>query len=289
MEENKFDKCFQQFASVQPDAILAEKANGLIERHFAENYTLDVLKQIYGCVDLTTLSSLDSRETVWKLVEKVNVWEGTYPDVPNVAGICTYPVFVETVKQSLLAKDVKIVSVAAGFPSSQTFPEVKVAETALAAMAGADEIDVVLNLGLFMEEAFEELTDELIEIRESCRGAKLKVILETGALATAGNIRKAAILAMYSGADFVKTSTGKGYPGATPEAVYILCQVIKRYATLSGRKVGIKVSGGIRTVVEAVHYYTLVKELLGKDWLNSERFRIGASALLSDIEKQLEQ
>ncbi|MDR3261901.1 MAG: deoxyribose-phosphate aldolase [Tannerella sp.] len=288
MENKKFDKCFRQFESALPDDILSEKANDLINSNFKENFTPNVLKQIYSCIDLTTLNSLDSKETVWQLVEKVNAWEGTYPDVPNVAAICTYPVFVETVKQSLLAKDVKIVSVAAGFPSGQTFPEVKVAETALAVMAGADEIDVVLNLGLFMEDAFEELTDELTEMKDSCRGAKLKVILETGALGTAENIQRAAILALYSGADFVKTSTGKGYPGATPEAVYTLCRVIKRYEALSGRKAGIKVSGGIRTAEDAVRYYTLVKELLGKDWLNNERFRIGASNLVNDIEKRID-
>jgi deoxyribose-phosphate aldolase len=288
MDNSKFEKYFQQFEPVPSDSVLAEKAKGLINCHFQENFTSDVLKQIYGCIDLTTLNSLDSKETVWKLVEKVNAWEGTYPDIPNVAAICTYPVFVETVKQALLARDVKIASVAAGFPSSQTFPEVKVAETALAVMAGADEIDVVLNLGLFMEDAFEELTDELAEIKESCRGATLKVILETGALSTAENIRRAAILAIYSGADFVKTSTGKSYPGATPEAVYTLCRVIKRQEALTGRRAGIKISGGIRTAVEAVQYYTLVKELLGKEWLNSERFRIGASSLASDIEKQID-
>jgi deoxyribose-phosphate aldolase len=287
MENNKFDKCFRQFEPALSDVILSEKTNDLINSNFKENFTPNVLKQIYSCIDLATLSSLDSKETVWQLVEKVNAWEGTYPDVPNVAAICTYPVFVETVKQSLLAKDVKIVSVAAGFPSAQTFPEVKVAETAMAVMVGAEEIDVVLNLGLFMEGAFEELTDELTEIKDSCRGAKLKVILETGALSTAENIQRAAILALYSGADFVKTSTGKDYPGATPEAVYTLCRVIKRYEALSGRKAGIKVSGGIRTAEDAVRYYTLVKELLGKDWLNNERFRIGASYLVNDIEKRI--
>ncbi|HCC51334.1 MAG TPA: deoxyribose-phosphate aldolase, partial [Porphyromonadaceae bacterium] len=169
----------------------------------------------------------------------------------------------------------------------QTFAEIKVAETAMAVMAGADEIDVVMNLGYFMEEEYEMLADELSEIKDSCRNAKLKVILETGALAVAENIRKATILSVYSGADFVKTSTGKGYPGATLEAVYVMCKVIKEYATISGRKVGIKVSGGIRTAEDAVRYYTIVKEVLGNEWLNKDLFRIGASNLVSDIEKRL--
>lgn len=224
------------------------------------------------------------------MVDKVvNHYEGVHPDVPNVAAICTYPLFVETVRQALTAQDVKIASVAGSFPSSQTFTEIKVAETAMAVMTGADEIDVVMNLGYFMEEDYETLTDELSEIKDSCRDAKMKVILETGALALAENIRKATILSVYSGADFVKTSTGKGYPGATAEAVYIMCKVIKEYANFSGRKVGIKVSGGVRTAEDAVRYYTIVKEVLGKEWLDKDFFRIGASSLVGDIEKRLEE
>ena len=154
-------------------------------------------------------------------------------------------------------------------------------------MQGADEIDVVINLGYFMEENYEDMCDELAEIKDSCRDAHLKVILETGALATAENIRKASILALYSNADFIKTSTGKGYPGASPEAAYVMCQVIRRYHELTGRKVGIKVSGGIRTAEDAVNYYTIVKEVLGNEWLTNDLFRIGASSLVGDIEHRL--
>ena len=221
------------------------------------------------------------------MVESVNDFEGSRPDVPNVAAICTYPIFVETVKQALTAEDVKIAAVCGGFPSSQTFTEVKIAETAMAVMEGAEEIDIVMNLGYFMEENYEELSDEIAEIKESCRNASLKVILETGALTTAENIRKATILALYSGADFIKTSTGKGYPGATPEAVYTICKTIKQYFELTNQRIGIKISGGIRTAEDAVKYYTLVKEILGKEWLNKELFRIGASNLVSDIEHRL--
>jgi deoxyribose-phosphate aldolase len=288
MKQSEFDSLFRQFDPVPSEIALSKEVTNLINSKFDENFTPDVLKQIYRCIDLTTLSSLDSKKTVRQLVEKVNLRESLHPEMPNVAAICVYPVFVETVKQTLLAQDVKIASVAAGFPAAQTFPEVKTTETEMAVKAGADEIDVALNLGLFMEDALKELTDELIAIKERCRGAKLKVILETGALKTAGNIQRAAILALYAGADFVKTSTGKGYPGATPEAVYVLCRVLKRYAALSGRKAGLKVSGGVRTSLEAVHYYVLVKELLGNEWLNNERFRIGASNLVDDLEKRLE-
>ena len=165
--------------------------------------------------------------------------------------------------------------------------EIKIAETAMAVMSGADEIDVVMNLGYFLEENYEELTEDIQEIKESCREAKLKVILETGALVTPENIRKAAILALYSGADFIKTSTGKGYPGATPEAVYTMCKVLKKYHSITGNKAGIKISGGVRTAEDAVKYYTIVKEVLGNDWLNNELFRIGASSLVEDIEHRL--
>ncbi|MEG2066631.1 MAG: deoxyribose-phosphate aldolase [Tannerellaceae bacterium] len=284
---DKYQEAFKRFEAPQADEKITKTVNALLVAHYEENFTPEVLKTIHGCIDLTTLTSLDSKEIVWQLVDKVNDYEGARPDVPNVAAICTYPLFVDTVKQALTAQDVRIASVAGGFPSSQTFMEVKIAEVAMAVMQGADEIDVVINLGYFMEENYEEIAEELQEIKESCREAKLKVILETGALATAQNIQKAAIMALYSDADFIKTSTGKGYPGATPEAVYTMCRVIKAYAAIFGRKAGIKVSGGVRTAEEAVRYYTIVKEVLGTEWLNKELFRIGASSLVTDIEKRL--
>lgn len=286
-QTDKYQEAFEKFEPALSDEKTTETVNALLEKEAEKNFTPDVLKQIHGCIDLTSLTSLDTKESIWKMVDQVNDFEGTRPDIPNVAAICTYPLFVETVKQALTAQEVNIASVAAGFPSSQTFPEVKIAETAMAVMQGADEIDVVMNLGYFMEENYEELTEELQEIKESCREAHLKVILETGALATTAHIRKAAILAVYSGADFIKTSTGKGYPGATPEAVYTMCQVIKTYHSIAGKKVGIKVSGGVRTAEEAVKYYTIVKEALGEEWLHKDLFRIGASSLVGDIEKRL--
>lgn len=286
-QTDKYQEAFEKFEPALSDKKTTETVNALLEKEAEKNFTPDVLKQIHGCIDLTSLTSLDTKESIWKMVDQVNDFEGTRPDIPNVAAICTYPLFVETVKQALTAQEVNIASVAAGFPSSQTFPEVKIAETAMAVMQGADEIDVVMNLGYFMEENYEELTEELQEIKESCREAHLKVILETGALATTAHIRKAAILAVYSGADFIKTSTGKGYPGATPEAVYTMCQVIKTYHSIAGKKVGIKVSGGVRTAEEAVKYYTIVKEALGEEWLHKDLFRIGASSLVGDIEKRL--
>lgn len=286
-QTDRFHEAFMKFEPAPSDAQTTEAVNALLQKYYQENFTPEVLKTIHGCIDLTSLTSMDTKESIWKMADSVNDFEGIRPDVPNVAAICIYPLFVETVKQALTAQEVKIASVAGGFPSSQTFTEVKIAETAMAVMQGADEIDVVMNLGYFMEENYEELTEELQEIKDSCRQARLKVILETGALVTAGNIQKASILAMYSGADFLKTSTGKGYPGATVEAAYTMCNVIKSYHSITGNKVGIKISGGVRTAEDAVRYYTIVKETLGKDWLNKELFRIGASSLVGDIEKRL--
>ncbi len=284
---DRYHEAFEKFGPALPDTRITEIVNALLEKRFQENLTPDVLKTIHGCVDLTSLTSLDTKESVWKMVDSVNDFEGTRPDVPNVAALCVYPLFVETVKQALTAQEVKVASVAGGFPSSQTFMEIKIAETAMAVMQGADEIDVVMNLGYFMEENFEDLTEELQELKESCRHARLKVILETGALVTAENIQKASILAMYSGADFIKTSTGKGYPGATLEAAYTMCKAIKKYHSITGNKVGIKIAGGVRTAEDAVRYYTVVKEILGDEWLNKELLRFGASNLVGDIEKRL--
>lgn len=284
---DKYQEVFNKYATPLPDAKIAEQVNALLEKKYQANFTPEVLKNIHGCIDLTSLTSLDSKESIWKLVDSVNDFEGTRPDVPNVAAICTFPLFVDTVKQALTAQDVSIASVAGGFPASQTFTEIKIAETALAVADGADEIDVVMNLGYLLEENYEELTEELSEIKEACRNAKLKVIIETGALATATNIQRATLVAMYCGADFVKTSTGKGYPGATPEAVYTICETIRTYHLLTGNKVGIKISGGVRTAEEAVKYYTIVKEKLGDEWLTKDYFRIGASSLVKDIENRL--
>ncbi|MDD3508736.1 MAG: deoxyribose-phosphate aldolase [Parabacteroides sp.] len=284
---DKYQEVFNKYATPLPDAKIAEQVNALLEKKYQANFTPEVLKTIHGCIDLTSLTSLDSKESIWKLVDSVNDFEGTRPDVPNVAAICTFPLFVDTVKQALTAQDVSIASVAGGFPASQTFTEIKIAETALAVADGADEIDVVMNLGYLLEENYEELTEELSEIKEACRNAKLKVIIETGALATANNIQRATLVAMYCGADFVKTSTGKGYPGATPEAAFTICETIRAYHLLTGNKVGIKISGGVRTAEEAVKYYTIVKEKLGDEWLTKDYFRIGASSLVKDIENRL--
>lgn len=265
------------------DQQISEAVSKIITEKFDENNNVNVYKKLYSLIDMTTLNTTDSKESVWKFTEAVNDFEGTRPDVNNVAAICVYPNFVGVVREALTAQNVKIACVSGGFPSSQTLLEIKVAETALAVADGTDEVDIVLNLGLFLEGSYDELCEEIQEIKAACRDAHLKVILETGALKTAENIRKASILSLYSGADFLKTSTGKVYEGATLEAAYIMCLTLKEYYQQTGIKCGFKASGGISTTDSAVKYYTIVKEVLGEEWLSSELFRIGASSLAANL------
>src|SRR5690554_574841 len=282
METNKYQLAIDSHPFTLTDEEVSEKATDIIAELYDENNVDEVFKKIHGCIDLTTLNTTDTRESIWRFTEKVNTFDGSRPDLGNVAAICVYPNFVQTVRESLTA-DIKIASVSGGFPSSQTFTEVKVAETAMAVSEGAEEIDIVMNLGLFIDKEYQELCEEISEIKETCRGATLKVILETGALQNVKSIHDAAILCLYSGADFLKTSTGKGYPGATPQAVYTLCHAIQSYHAKTGRKAGIKVSGGVSTLEDAVTYYTLVKSILGEEWCESSLFRIGSSRLSDNI------
>ena len=283
---NKYEEALKNFDPDIRDEDVRKKTSEILLK-CEENNTPEVLKLLYSCIDLTSLNTEDNKESILKFTESVNDFEGSRPDISNVAAICVYPNFVSTVKEALTADNVKIASVAAGFPSSQTFIEVKIAEVSLAVSEGADEIDIVLNAGAFFEENWEELCQEIEEIKEACRDAHLKVILETGLLKTAANIQKATILSVYSGADFIKTSTGKVYPGASPEAVYVICQTIKEYFRIHREKIGIKVSGGVRTPEDAVNYYTLVKEILGEEWLSPQYFRIGASGLAKNLLERL--
>ena len=217
------------------------------------------------------------------MTEKVNELEDKYPDLKNVAAICVYPNFANIVSQSLEVENVEVACVSGGFPSSQTFTEVKIAETALALQDGATEIDIVLNIGKFLSGDYESVCDEIQELKDLCGERTLKVILETGALQSAENIKKAAILSIYSGADFIKTSTGKESPAATPEAAYIMCSTIKEYYEKTGRKIGFKAAGGINSVKDALLYYTIVEKTLGKEWLNNKLFRIGTSRLAATL------
>lgn len=284
---NKYEDALSKYQTNLKDDEIAEKTARLIEKYLEENNTKEVKKFLFNCIDLTTLKCTDSDTSVMKFTEKVNEFVDRYPDLKNVAAICVYPNMAEIVNDTLEADDVKIACVSGGFPSSQTFIEVKVAETAMAIHSGADEIDIVISVGKFLSGDYEGMCDEIEELKEVCGDKHLKVILETGALGSASNIKKASILSMYSGADFIKTSTGKESPAATPEAAYVMCQAIKEYFLETGRKVGFKPAGGINSVRDALVYYTIVKELLGEEWLTNELFRLGtsrmANLLLSDI------
>ena len=285
--KSKYDAALAKYNTQLDDAEVAAQVAKIMTEKVPANDSLDVKKFLFNCIDLTTLKSEDSDESVMKFTQKVNQFDELHPDLKNVAAICVYPNFAEIVKDTLEVEDVKIACVSGGFPSSQTFIEVKVAETAMAIMEGADEIDIVISVGKFLSGNYEEMCDEIQELKETCKDHHLKVILETGALKTASNIKKASILSMYAGADFIKTSTGKQQPAATPEAAYVMCQAIKEYYKETGIKIGFKPAGGINTVNDALVYYTIVKEVLGEEWLNTSLFRLGtsrlANLLLSDI------
>ncbi len=280
---DKHHEAIASFAPIGDDKSVKEAVEKILAEHFAENNNTEVYKFLFNTIDLTTLKSTDSPRSVADFTERVNAFEEEYPELENVAAICVYPNFAQVVRTVLDVSAVKVACVSGGFPSSQTFPEVKVAETALAVEGGADEIDIVLNLGNFFDEDYEEVCDEISEIKHSCRDARLKVILETGALKTAENIQKASILSMYSGADFLKTSTGKEYPGASLEAAYVMAKCIKEYHEKTGIMVGFKAAGGVATTEDAVKYYTIIKEVLGAEWLNNEYFRLGASRLANNL------
>lgn len=280
---DKYTQAIEASKVITDDAAVAANVAKILDEHIAENKNTDVYKFLFNTIDLTTLKSTDSQQSVADFTERVNAFDEEHPELPNVAAICVYPNFAQVVRAVLEVSKVDIACVAGGFPSSQTFPEIKVAETALAVEGGADEIDIVLNIGSFLDGDYEGVCDEIQELKHSCRDARLKVILETGALKTAANIKAASVLAMYSGADFIKTSTGKDYPGASLEAAYVMCQCIKEYYEATGNQIGFKPAGGVTTTDEAVAYYTIVKEVLGEKWLTNEYFRIGASRLANNL------
>ena len=243
----------------------------------------DVYRFLFNSIDLTTLNTTDRVRSVAKFTERVNDFDNDYPQLPNVAAICVYSNFAEVVSTHLEVPEVDVAVVAGGFPSSQTFTPVKIADSALAVSGGADEVDIVMNLGYFFDDNYEDLCDEIIELKHTIKEGKLKVILETGALRTYENIRKASVLSLYSEADFIKTSTGKIYEGATLPAAYVMCRCIKEYYDRTGRKVGFKAAGGVRSTADALRYYAIVKEVLGDEWLCHDLFRIGASSLANHL------
>lgn len=278
----KFEELFSQYPCLRNDEEVKNTIATIFSEEYETNNNEEVWKQCLHQIDLTTLNGDDTTEKVVKMTSKVNDFPKQYPSIPNVAALCVYPALVSAVHETL-TEPVGIAAVAAGFPASQTFIEVKVAESALTVKEGATEIDIVISIGKFLEGNYQEVFDEIAEIKDAIQPAHLKVILETGALKTAENIYKASILAMAAGADFIKTSTGKIAVNATPEATYVMCQAIKDWYEKTGIKVGFKAAGGISTTQEAVQHYTLVKHILGSEWLNNQSFRFGASRLANNL------
>lgn len=285
--ENKYAETLAKYNTAIKDEDVKAKVEKLIAERVPENDTKEVKKFLLGSVELTTLKTTDNDESVLKFTEKVNEFEEKFPDLPHVATICVYPCFASIVSQSLEVEGVEVACVSGSFPSSQALLEIKIAETALALKDGATEIDMVLSVGKFLSGDYETVCDEISEMKATCGDRKLKVILETGCLKTAENIKKASILSMYAGADYIKTSTGKESPAATPEAAYVMCQAIKEYYDKTGIQIGFKPAGGMNSVHDALVYYTIVKEVLGEKWLTNQWLRLGtsrlANQLLSDI------
>ncbi len=289
-ETNKYEAVLAKYNTNLDDAEVREEVKKIIAEKVHENDNLETKKFLMGSIELTTLKTTDSEESVLAFTEKVNQFDEAYGDLPHVATICVYPCFAKVVSETLEIDGVEIACVSGSFPSSQAVIEVKVAETALAIKDGATEIDIVMPVGKFLSGDYEGVADDISELKQTCGDKAMKVILETGCLKTASNIKKASIIAMYAGADYIKTSTGKLEPAATPEAAYVMCQAIKEYYEETGIQIGFKPAGGINSVMDALIYYTIVKEVLGEKWLTNKWFRLGtsrlANMLLSEIEGQ---
>lgn len=284
---SKYDEALSKYNLDLDDNAVKEAVKNIIEKRVHENDTPEVKRFLMGSIELTTLKTTDSDESVMAFTERVNQYDEQFPDLPHLATICVYPCFARTVSETLEVEGVEVACVSGSFPSSQAAIEVKIAETALAIKDGATEIDIVMPVGKFLSGDIEGVCDDINELKQVCGDVAMKVILETGCLKTASNIKKASILSMYAGADYIKTSTGKLEPAATPEAAYVMCQAIKEYYDTTGIQIGFKPAGGINSVMDALIYYTIVKEVLGEKWLTNRWFRLGtsrlANMLLSEI------
>ena len=278
-EKSKYEEALSKYNLEITDSEVSQAVKTIIAEKVHENDTPEVKKFLMGSIELTTLKTTDSDESVLAFTERVNQFDEQYPTLPHVATICVYPRFAKVVSETLETDGVEIACVSGSFPSSQALLEVKTVETALALKDGATEIDMVMSVGAFLSGDYETVCEEIQEIKATCGDHKMKVILETGCLKTAKNIKTASILAMYSGADYIKTSTGKLEPAATPEAAYVMCQAIKEYYEETGIQIGFKPAGGLNSVTDALIYYTIVKEVLGERWLTNQWLRLGTSRL----------
>lgn len=281
---NKYEEVLSKYNTAIDDAEVKAAVRKIIAEKVTENDTLEVKKFLFGSIEFTSLHTEDSDVSIMQFTSRVNAWDNEYPELPHVATICVYPCFAEVVKDTLEVEGVEIACVSGSFPSSQARTEVKIAETALAVQDGATEIDIVMPVGKFISGDYQGVCEEISELKATCgEEVPMKVILETGCLKTAENIKKASILAMYAGADYIKTSTGKEKISATPEAAYVMCQAIKEYYDETGIQIGFKPAGGINTPMDAVIYYTIVKEVLGEQWLTNKWFRLGTSRLAEPL------
>jgi deoxyribose-phosphate aldolase len=242
-----------------------------------------LLMSILSVIDLTSLNTTDNKSNILHMTGKVNSFQSRFTNIPNVAAICVYPNFVSVVKEKLTAKNVEIASVAAAFPSSQTFRSIKIAECKMAIEAGASEIDVVIPVGAFLGNDYTQVAEEIQELKEAIGERTLKVIVESGLLGEYEQIYRASMIAMDAGADFIKTSSGKTNISATPEAAYVMCMAISDFYKETGIRVGFKAAGGIVTAADALNYQQIINQCLGKEWLNKKLFRIGASRLANNI------
>ena len=281
--QSPYEQAFAKFNLHLHDEEVAAAVGRLVEEKKAQYDTPEVKRALLGTIELTSLKVTDSAESILQWVERINEFTDQHPALPHLAGLCVYPRYASIVAQSLEVENMQTVCVVGGFPASQTFAEIKTAETGLAVMDGATEVDCVMPVGALLSEDYETVYDEIHEVREAAGNARLKVILETGALQTAERIKRAAIMALYSGADFLKTSTGKITPGATPLAAYVMCQTLKEYFQLTGERIGFKAAGGIATVDDALTYYTIAREVLGPEWTEHGLLRFGASRLADNV------
>ena len=286
-QKSKIEEALGKYNLEITDEEVKEAVKKIIAEKVPQNDTPEVKRFMFGSIELTTLTTQDSAESVLQLVEKVNKFANEYPQMPHVATVVTYPRFTKLVSESLEVEGVIPTCVSGAFPSSQALIEVKTVETGLAIRDGAENVDIVMHVGEFLSGDYETVCDEIQQQKETCGEVPMKVILETGDLGSCANIKKASLLAMYSGADYIKTSTGKEKISATPEAAYVMCQAIKEYYDETGLMVGFKPAGGINSVMDALIYYTIVKELLGEKWLTNELFRLGTSRLANLLLSEL--
>jgi deoxyribose-phosphate aldolase len=266
-----------------------ERAASLAKRSIKKSSKLWALDLAVRCMDLTTLEGADTPGKVAALCAKAMRPKPGDHTIPSVAAICVYPLRIADCVEHLKGSNVRIASVATAFPSGQSFTDIKVAETEEAVQAGAHEIDMVIDRGAFLSGDYQRVYDEIVAVKEACGHAHLKVILETGELGTYDAVRRASILAMAAGADFIKTSTGKVQPAATLPVSLVMMESIRDFVRETGRPVGFKAAGGIRTAKQAINYLVLTYETLGSEWMTPERLRLGASTLLNDVLMQIDK